>query len=159
MEYNHKRFLEHLDDSIDTVFIVAKYLYHKTGMDIKINSLERASKHSEWNRCKDDGDLYLFKDNISYRIEVKGLSCDFKNNDDWPFRDFIVCAKHSFDHADPKPYAYFILNKNRTHAAIVRTHTSDSWHVVERADKRYNNITQCFYICDFEHIEWILIAA
>jgi hypothetical protein len=154
MKDNHEIFLKHLTDSSESVFIVAKYLYLK-GLDIKINGLKKAGKHSDWKKYKDDGDLFIIKNDISYRIEVKGLSCDFTNNTDWCFKDFIVCAKHSFDHAEVKPYAYFILNKKRTHSAIVKTNQTYNWNVVTRKDNRYQNVSQEFYTCQLDHIEWI----
>jgi|TARA_R110000744_G_C18997452_1_gene521367 hypothetical protein len=154
MNSNHSKFLKHLDNSSEAVFIVAKYLYLK-GLDVRINALKKAKKHSDWKKYKDDGDLFIFNKNKSYRIEVKGLSCDFTNKNDWSFKDFIVCAKHSFDNSNPKPYAYFILNKKRTHCAIVKEKTSGIWNIVQRKDNRYQNIVQEFYTCDLSKIEWI----
>ena len=156
MNSNHNKFLKHLDDSSEAVFTVAKHLYLK-GLDVRINALKKAEKHSDWKKYKDDGDLFVFNDEKSYRIEVKGLSCDFTNKNDWCFKDFIVCAKHSFDNANPKPYAYFILNKKRTHCAIVKETTSSTWNIVKRKDNRYKDITQEFYICDLNKIEWICL--
>jgi len=156
MKENHSKFLRHLNDSSDSVFIVARYLYDK-GLDVRINSLKRAKRHSDWKNYKDDGDLFVYKNDNEFRIEVKGLSCDFTNKSDWCFRDFIVCAKHSFDLANKKPSAYFILNKQRTHIAIVRTKYFDKWNVVSRKDTRYDSVTQEFYTCSLDDIEWIKI--
>lgn len=157
MNSNHNKFLKHLDDSTKAVFLVAKHLYLK-GFDVRINALKKAKKHSDWKKYKDDGDLFIFHNKKSYRIEVKGLSCDFTNKNDWCFKDFIVCAKHSFDNANPKPYAYFILNKKRTHCAIVKETTSDNWNIVSRKDNRYENVVQYFYTCDLNKIEWIELS-
>lgn len=157
MKDNHERFLKHLDSSAEPVFIVAKYLYLK-GLDVKISGLKKAKKHSDWKKYKDDGDLFILKNDISYRIEVKGLSCDFTNEKDWPFKDFIVCAVHSFKNANLKPYAYFILNKKRTHCAIVKTINQDNWSVVLRKDSRYENVSQEFYTCQLTNIEWICLS-
>ena len=91
MTDNHKKFLSHLDNSTEAVFIAALYL-HKKGLDVRINAMQRAKSHKDWKNCKDDGDMYIYKNDKTYRIEVKGLSCDFTNASDWMFRDFIVCA-------------------------------------------------------------------
>jgi len=153
MEKNHVKFLKHLEDSSLSVFIIALYLYNK-GLDVRINALKKAKSHKDWKKYKDDGDIFTYKNGNEYRIEVKGLSCDFTSDKDWVFKDFIVCAKHSFDNSIKKPYAYFILNKKRTHLAIVKTETKDQWSVVSRKDNRYDNVSQQFYTCPFNIIKW-----
>lgn len=156
MEENHKKFLKHLDDSVDSVFIASRYLYDK-GLDVRINSMRKAKNHKEWKEFKDDGDLFVYKKDKQFRVEVKGLSCNFTNSKDWPFRDFIVCAKHSYDISKVKPFAYIILNQNRTHIAIVKTNTFSNWNVVSRKDNRYQDVTQDFYTCPLNSIEWVKI--
>ncbi|QDP46884.1 MAG: hypothetical protein GOVbin406_73 [Prokaryotic dsDNA virus sp.] len=152
---NHERFLSHLDKSSEAVFAAAAFL-HKKGLDVRINATRRASSHSEWKKYRDDGDIYAYdKKGNSYRVEAKGLSCDFTSVRDWKFKDFMVCAKHSFDSASPKPYAYIILNKNKTHAAIVRSSTSSCWETVSRKDSRYDNVVQEFYTCPMGSIDWV----
>jgi len=153
MKQNHRKFLNHLDNSSEAVFITALYL-HKLGLDVRINAMQKAKSHKDWKDFKDDGDMNIYKGNKSYRIEVKGLSCNFTNGSDWSFKDFIVCAKHSYDNATPKPYAYMILNKNKTHIAIVNTKTYLDWEVVTRKDSRYENVTQEFYTCPLNKIQW-----
>jgi hypothetical protein len=150
---NHEKFLSHLDFSAEALFIIALFL-HRKGFDVWINGLKKASRHKDWKEFKDDGDLYVVHKGSMYRIEVKGLSCSFTGLHNWPYRDFIVCAKHSFDNAIQKPYAYMILNKERTHIGIVKSSTRSSWEVVERQDNRYENITQTFYTCPLSVIEW-----
>lgn len=156
MEENHKKFLEHLENSTESVFIVARYL-HKKGLDVKIKAVQKAKKHEEWKQYKDDGDIFVYKNGIPYRIEVKGLSCNFTSDKDWKFKDFIVCAKHSYDSADPIPFSYMILNKDKTHIAIVKTTSYPLWDVVVRIDSRYENVKQEFYTCPVKNIEWVKI--
>tara|TARA_R100000808_G_C2100421_1_gene117684 strand:+ start:84 stop:557 length:474 start_codon:yes stop_codon:yes gene_type:complete len=154
MRENHKKFLNHLDDSTESVFISALYLYKK-GCSVKINAMEKASSHKDWKSCRDDGDLEVYKNNNKYRVEVKGLSADFTCAEDWKYGNkFIVCAKHSYDQAKTKPYAYMILNKNRTHVAIVKTTTKNDWYVEYRKDSRYNDFGQECYFCPLDKIEW-----
>jgi hypothetical protein len=154
---NHEKFLIHLNNSSEAVFVVAKYLYLK-GLDVRINALKKSKSHSEWKKFKDDGDLFIYHKKNKYRIEVKGLSCDFTDDKDWAFKDFIVCAKHSYDNAKLKPYAYFILNKNKTHIGRVKSSTKHNWNVVSRKDNRYKNVKQEFYTCELSDIEWINIT-
>lgn len=156
MDENHKKFLDHLDNSTEAVFIVALYL-HKKGLDVKIKAVQKANSHKEWKQYKDDGDIFVYKNGKPYRIEVKGLSCDFTSDKDWKFKDFIVCAKHSYDNAEPVPFSYMMLNKDKTHMAIVKTKTYPSWGVVKRKDSRYKDVTQEFYTCPINNVEWIKI--
>jgi|TARA_R110002020_G_scaffold120147_1_gene273837 hypothetical protein len=153
MRENHKKFLSHLNNSTEAVFITALYLHNK-GLDVRINAMKKAKSHKDWKNFKDDGDMYIYKGDKSYRIEVKGLSCDFTNASDWAFKDFIVCAKHSYDNSTPKPYAYMILNKDKTHMGIVNTRTYLDWGVVSRKDSRYKDVTQEFYTCPLNKIQW-----
>ena len=104
------------------------------------------SKQEEY---ADEGDLY-----IQQRIEVKHLSAQFTGRQDWPFKDFIVCAKHSFDNAFPKPHAYIILSKDLCHVAVVMAANHKSWTVSERTDKRYDNIKQDFYFSPLDQVLW-----
>ena len=125
---NHKKFTEHLKESTKALFIVAHYFHHH-GFSIHINGQKCSPKASSHKEYADDGDLFIqTKDDEQkwVRIEVKGLTTDFTNSEDWPFQNFIVCAKHSYDKTLPNPpSSYYILNKTRTHAAIVKTNTFD----------------------------------
>ena len=47
MKKNHHKFLNHLDDSIETMWICAKYLYNK-GYAVRINPMKKAKTHGEW---------------------------------------------------------------------------------------------------------------
>ena len=67
----------------------------------------------------------------------------------WPFGDkFIVCAKHAWDRALQKPYAFIYLSKDKTHAAILQGDTHKTWTHETRTDSRYDSMKQEFYFCD-----------
>ena len=151
MTENHHRFLWHLKQSDSAVWSVAHWL-NERGYHVKINASGRAPNASEWDRYVDIGDL-----EVSQRVEVKHLSAEFTCSDDWPFApDFIVCAKHSFDNAVPKPYAFFYLNKATTHFAIVRSESRKNWTVASRTDSRYQNgVRQDFYLCPLNLVRFV----
>ena len=153
MQKNHHKFLNHLDDSIETMWICAKYLYNK-GYAVKINPMKKAKTHGEWREYMDKGDLEIWVDGSPKRIEVKGLSTNFINKEDWKFPDFIVCAAHSWDMANPKPFAYMIFNKKRTHVAIVYGKDSSTWTKDKKYDQRYTEIEQEFYISPLDKVVW-----
>ena len=153
---NHQRFLLHLDRSQDALFVVARHLYRQ-GNSLKMDGVRKRPKSADPKDFADNGDIYIQPENEFdwQRIEVKGLSVDFTNANDWPYKSkFLVCAKHSYDDAEPKPNRYYILNKAKTHAAIVDGKTSILWTVESRADSRYINLKQDFYLCPMEIIKW-----
>jgi len=134
------RFHRHLDDSHSAVWQVGKWLLDR-GYRVTISPHTKCRTHSEWKEHADDGDLY-----IDQRVEVKHLSCDFTCREDWPFgADFMVCAKHAYDRAVPKPHVFLILNRDRTHVAIVESRSASAWTVEKRRDKRYDDVEQLFY--------------
>ena len=153
MSNNLTKFLSHLDTSTTAVFTAALYFYEK-GLDVRIGGLRKCDSYSNYMNFVDDGDMFIYRNGEKYRIEVKNLSAQFTCAEDWPFKDFMVCAKNAYDYATPKPYAYMIFNKDRTHMAIVKGDTHNHWGVVSRTDSRYKNYKQDFYICDLKHIQF-----
>jgi len=144
---NHEKFLSHLKESEQSVWLVANYL-NSFGYNVTINASGKAKTAKEWQSFVDNGDL-----SIQQRVEVKGLSAEFTSATDWPFGSkFIVCAKHSFDNATPKPYLYVYLNKQKTHGAFVLGSTSHLWDVETRVDRRYSNVEQEFYFCPIDKV-------
>ena len=147
-ERDHARFIEHLDASNPAVFQCAKFFYDK-GIQVAISPMTKSKDYNDRLNHTDDGDLY-----IQQRIEVKGLSRDFTDGSDWPFKDFIVCAAHSYDRAKPMPYAYMILNRKRTHVAIVYGKSRPHWTTKFIKDSRYEDLTQEFYLIPVEHVDF-----
>lgn len=144
---NHQKFLNHLDQSQVGVWLIANWLSNR-GNSVTINPTTKAKTHDEWKDNVDSGDIY-----ISQRVEVKSLSASFTSANDWPFGGkFIVCAKHSYDNAKPKPYMYVYLNKEKTHVAIVSNGSYRKWYVESRVDSRYNDVVQEFYFCPLDSV-------
>jgi len=140
---NHEKFQAHLRASNHATWLVARWLTER-GRNVNVRGLHVAPRADDWQEYADQGDL-----EVLLRVEVKQLSADFTDAADWPFPDFMVCAKHSWDAANPKPYRYCYLNAAGTHMAILNPRkTRKSWWVVTRTDSRYDNIEQEFYVCD-----------
>jgi hypothetical protein len=149
MTENHNKFLNHLDQSADAVWLVARLLNDR-GYSVTVPNSSKAAQHSDWKNHADNGDLF-----INQRVEVKKLSAEFTSAKDWPFGSkFIVCAKHAFDKARPKPFAYVILSKSANNAAVVFASTSNNWITEARKDSRYENISQEFYFCPIEKVRF-----
>lgn len=56
----------------------------------------------------------------------------------------IVCAKHSFDSAEPKPFCYMHLSQDLDYAAIIQSDTWPQWYVEKILDSRYNREQDCY---------------
>ena len=148
---NHKKFLKHLTASTPAVSVVAKHLNNK-GFHVEIPAIQKAPTQDQWKGYADDGDIYATLNGNKYRIEVKGSSRDFVCAEDWPYPVFFICAKHSFDFADPKPDFFFIVNKSLTHAAFLMGRDSHQWETQTMVDKRYDNYEQVVYTCKPEQV-------
>ena len=154
---NHEKFKEHLRESTKALFVVA-HCFHNHGYNVSINGQKCSPTASSHEEYADDGDLFIQTKDIKkewIRIEVKGLSAEFTNSRDWPYRNFMVCAKDSYDRTLPNPPScYYILNKAQTHAAVVKTDSFEHWFTKRVKDKRYKNVSQEFYHCPLDKIEW-----
>lgn len=150
MEENHRKFLEHLRASDSTVDMIAGWLRRK-GFETVRKPATEAPTRDQWESHADKGDLYVLK-----RIEVKRLSVDFTCLEDWPYGPkFIVCARHSFDLANPKPASYVIVNSHGTHAAVVDSRDSGNWYSEWRRDSRYKDVAQEFYLSPLKLVKFI----
>ena len=150
---DHLTFLKHLDQSHSAVWRVAQWLQER-GNRVVVTPITKSATHQEWKDHADDGDLY-----IQLRVEVKKRGLEFTGREDWPHGDkFIVCAKHAWDRAKPKPYAFVILNKSMTHAAIVTADTRSQWTVEERTDSRYIQYRQEFYFIPIDLVRFVPLS-
>jgi len=146
---NHTRFLQHLEESQGAVWRVASWLNGR-GHTTTLSPSSSAPTHGEWKKHADVGDLF-----IHLRVEVKHLSAKFSCREDWPFRsNFIVCAKHAWDRAEPKPYAFIFLSSDSKSLAVVMGSSSDQWRVEERTDSRYKDVSQSFYLTPMRCVQF-----
>lgn len=149
MSENHQKFLKHLDRSCEAVEFARRFLV-KRGFDVLQKAVRTAPDASQWEDYADDGDLY-----IQQRVEVKRLGVDFTPSQ-WPFGSkFIVCAKHAFDRAKPKPFAFLIFSNDLNCVACLRSATSNQWHVEKRNDSRYENVDQEFYFAPIDCVDFV----
>ena len=156
---NHDLFLKHLDESKQAVWIVARWL-NELGYSVKIYATKKADKHENWKKYADKGDIEISDGDIeiSHRIEVKRRGLKFINKKDWPHRDFIVCAKHAWDRAEPKPFAFIVLSNDYKYAGIVKSDSRKKWYAKSIKDGRYDNVTQEFYLIALDNVDWIVLG-
>ena len=138
----HEQFLRDLEASKGPVELIASW-FRSLGKEVIVPELSKAPDKEQWKDYIDHGDLYV----DGHRVEVKGLSCNWTCAADWPFKDFLVCAKHSYDLADPKPHGYIYLNKAMTHIATVKSETYSKWGYRSVFDWRFDQ-TQVTYCID-----------
>ena len=159
---NHEKFKEHLKKSTKPLFVVAE-CFHRMGYNICVNGQRCASTASDHERYADNGDLYIQTKDYPPKwvgIEVKGLTAEFTNSQDWPFKNFMVCAKHSYDKRLPNPPGcYYILDKTCTYAGVVKTDTFSDWFTKTEKCGNYKNVSQEFYYCPLDKIEWLNLAS
>lgn len=144
-----QRFVKHLNDSHEGVISAANWL-NSLGYSVTIPPSTVSDSYENRMKHVDNGDLY-----INMRVEVKTLGITFTSRADWKFGDkFIVCAKHSFDNAKPKPYAYIIQSADLKHIAVVHSTTFKQWYSESRKDSRYEDVTQDFYLCPIDLVRF-----
>lgn len=133
--------------------MIARWLTSR-GHIVRLAPLTKAPTRADWKDHVDDGDL-----EIALRVEVKRLSANFTNAKDWPFGSkFIVCAKHAFDNARPKPHSFIIVNAAGTHAAIVEGRTSRDWTVERKTDSRMDGVSQECYLAPMGCVTFTTLA-
>lgn len=135
-----------LKRSNDAVWAVAKYM-HSFTYTITIPALNIAKDLSEYKKFTDDGDIILHRDGRKEKIEVKHQTWDWTSHTDIPWPEIIVCAKKSYDRHSEKPSAYFLVNKQLSHALVIPTSTYHSWKVKEIHDKQKDWV-QTMYMID-----------
>ena len=109
---------------------VALYLLNR-GHTVTLPKRQMAKTFAERKDYADKGDVYA----SGKRIEVKHIKHDFQYQA-WPFETVAICAKKSFDAADPRPDFYYIVNASLTVAALVDVKTTfPDWLVRKITDK------------------------
>ena len=156
LDETHARFQRNLVKSDLSVRFFANILRLK-GYQVRVPDLVVSPTPGEHKEYADTGDLFV--DHPGYgvlRIEVKHLKVQFTSALDWPYSPkFIVCGRDSWDRASEKPFSYNILNRDKTHVAIVRGKTSSAWYVEKRPDERYGSTYwQEFYFCPMEAVRF-----
>ena len=127
--YNNDSFLEALEESKEGVWLIARWLSDQ-GHHVKVNAVGKAPTVGERYQYTDGGDL-----EICQRIEVKHISASFTCAEDWPYAYMIVCNRATWDASTPKPHAVIHLNKEGTHAAIVKGSDFHLWQVRKISQK------------------------
>ena len=153
-EANTRTFNAHLTDSREAVNFYAGYLA-RLGCSIEMPEERLTPSYAQRMEYADGGDLFTRIGDKRIRLEVKQRrNIDFTCRADYPYQSIMVCAAHSWELADPKPYVYVILNRSLTAAAYILGDTSPEWWVEEKTDKRYINYAQRFFFANLDCVKW-----
>jgi len=110
--------------------VVATYLLN-IGHTVTLPQRRLRANFADRAEFADKGDIYAG----GKRIEVKHIKHDF-GYEAWPFETAAICAKKSFDAADPCPDYYYIVNASLTVAALVDVKTTfPDWRVQKIVDR------------------------
>jgi hypothetical protein len=126
-------FVADLKESDRYVRIVATWL-DSLGYKTDVHGLRIRPDPEVRAQYADDGDLTVVVNGESERCEVKHRRLDFTSHKEFPFFTVLVDVAHSWDNADPKPLAYFILNRSCTHAFVIHAETQHQWERRRRYD-------------------------
>ena len=150
VERDDPTFVEDLRRSAAAVWRVAQWL-HARGNNVTIRPLRVREDIRQMSDYADTGDLEIIQ-----RVEVKHRDLDFNDKESFraKFATMIVDVAHTWDQARPKPYAYVVVNRAETVAAIVMGHTFPRWQRVKRWDKKKNRERE-FYVCPVDEILFV----
>jgi len=124
------------------VFKVAEFLNREKNCTVTVPQMQLAPDPTYASEYRDDGDITVNGDHI---VEVKHRSLSFTSAATYRYDDIIIANVESADRHDA--YAYFIVNKPMTHAAIVYGKTKPKWYkrTVREIER---GTTEEKYLCD-----------
>lgn len=128
--------------------VVALYLLAR-GHTVTLPKRRMAKDFADRKEFADKGDVYA----SGKRIEVKHIKHDFEYQS-WPFKTAAICAKASFDAADPRPDYYYIVNASLTVAALVDVRITFPDWIVERIEDRERGYDYEVYAVEPEYLGW-----
>jgi len=142
-----KRFI----NSRSAVFKVAEYLNREKNCSVEIPAMQLAPDPDFADEYKDIGDIIV---NGKHIIEVKGRNMLFYDRDSFIYNEIIVANVASADRYNA--FAYFIVNNEFTHAAIIKGETKKKW-VIRNIYEEEKNTWEEKYLCHKDLAEFIIL--
>lgn len=158
MSYDIKHYEEHdpefvkdLTESQHYVWRAAQWL-SGMGYNVTVRPVKIRPDAKQMGEYGDDGDLEIIQ-----RVEVKRRqNMEFTSKETYPFSTVIVDVAHTWDKANPKPYAYIIFNKWATACLIVKGSTFAHWKKVAKHDALRNR-ERSFYECPKDYCQFFTL--
>lgn len=148
---NHARFQQRLRDSEAARWVAGPW-WSCRGWVVELSPMSFSPNPDDWQQHIDNGDMYVWRPatpDQRHRVEVKHLTRNFTCADDWGYPDVILCAKHSYDRADPKPWGYMLFSGNLKHMALIRGSSHAQWRADTTSDRDYQDRVQRTYFAPF----------
>ena len=155
---NYEGFVSRLQKSRASMFRVGQWL-HLHGMSIYIPAIRVAPKDGNNEEYFDECDIQVeCPKRGRFKIEVKHINTNFTGKDDWPHgKTTIVSNQGTIERNWGKIRAYILVNKNMTHAMIIRGDTCDKWEK-KTIFATNTNKDEVFYVCLLEHVSFVKIV-
>lgn len=148
-----KAFLERLDKSRHSVFLVAEYL-HKAGYNIHIPAFDYRPLNSNWEDHTDNGDMYIWKEqDKQHRVDVKHRNIEFTSKEDFPFGEIFVSDIRAIERANPLPLAYIVVNNSCTHIGVVWWKTKPHW-ISKTVFAKNTDMVVTAMACPIQHVDF-----
>jgi len=146
-ERDHQQLLVNVSKSYGAVWTAAQWLSIRGhAVVIKPSKVLATDGYNSRMKYTDSGDL-----EVNMRVEVKERSFTFSSAMDWPYRSIIICAKHVWDKALQKPYAFIYVSKDGENLAIVYGSSHRRWIIEVVKDGRYEAMQQECYVAPLEY--------
>jgi hypothetical protein len=137
----HKRFLNDLDGSRHSMFVVAEWL-HGQGYSVEIPAFRKAPTAADHAEYSDDGDVFVFVHwhyDVRRRYEIKNLSVCFTSRSDWPFGNRIYVDRAAkVERAAKDVIGWITVSSDFGALAIIPSNTSEHWRKIEVFNKKSN---------------------
>ena len=128
--YNFKRVLLKSQEAVEFM----GNFFTKKGYNVHIPELIIAPYNvGAFSEYADQGDMFLEKDGIETKVEIKHINTDFEY--EWPYKDIIVNSFTGYNSKIIKPDVHILLNRNKTHYLSIRNETFPTWELRRVYDK------------------------
>ena len=156
-------FLQKLHRSIVDVGLVSAWISanYRDYVTVLMPTVKRPS-YEERMDYVDSGDLYMVKKadadpllKNGDKIEVKHVRIKFTCREDFPFKETMICAVHSFNEEEPAK-GYIRVNESFSHAIVVNVaKTRQHWTIKTMPDNTRSGQKQDVFMCDIGLCDFI----
>lgn len=150
MKQNEKEwgvFVRRFQTSRTAIFKVAEYLHREKGLNVAIPSMVLSPNVSSSMGYSDKGDLFVWANGKkTFIIDVKHKQIDFTCAENFPFQDEYIMVASVASVTRLPAFAYFVVNRQMTHAFVVKGDTKHLWHISHVKDKERGD-SEDKYMC------------
>jgi len=126
---NDDLFIEQLLIGRDGELKIGREL-QKRGVTVQVTPLEIRKDVNDRDEFKNQADMYAWKGDRKYRIEVKSLNYAFTGIGDFPFNNAIIVSANKWRNivdAGNKPAAWVLVSRKSTGIVVVPGSSEPMW--------------------------------